>query len=291
MKRWLPVSMYVGGAEHNTMHLLYSRFFAKAMHDLGYVHFDEPFTARRNHGFVLGPDGQKMSKSRGNVVDPDKEVILYGADAMRLYLAFLGPYEQDTVWDVKGIAGVHRFLNRIHRLVSERKLAVKASSRDEAGNDQAAAKAINAAIKKVGDDLDGLHLNTAVSELMKTLNILEQAPELTRAMIEKFLIILAPLAPHMTEELWQTVMKNKKSIHLEKWPKYDHKLAIQELVQMPVQVNGRMRGVVSVSPHALQDDAVFAARADEGVARHLADKEIRKIIYIPGKMLNLVVGE
>ena len=159
------------------------------------------------------------------------------------------------------------------------------------GKDQAAVKAVNSAIKKVGDDLAELRFNTAVSELMKTLNALEQAPELPRQAIEKFLVILAPLAPHLTEELWQVALKNKKSIHLEKWPRYDAKLAVQETVQVPVQVNGKMRDVIEISPRAMQDEAVFAARASENVARHLADKELRKIIYIPGKMLNLVVGE
>jgi len=283
MNKWLPVPMYVGGSEHNTMHLLYSRFFAKVLFDLGYVHFNEPFLARRNHGFVLGPDGQKMSKSRGNVVDPDKEVARFGADAVRMYLAFLGPYDQDTAWDPKGINGVHRFLNRVWRLVHDAELVSRPA-------DTTAEKAVNAAIKKVGQDLSHLHLNTAVSELMKTLNVLEGV-QFTQKTLEQFLTILAPLAPHITEELWQGKLKKKKSIHLEAWPAYDSRLLIDSVVELPVQVNGKVRDVIMISPRALQDEAVFVARSSESVARHIEGKDIRKIIYIPGRMLNIVVTE
>jgi leucyl-tRNA synthetase len=268
--------MYIGGAEHNTMHLLYSRFFAKALHDLGYVPFNEPFLARRNHGFVLGPDGQKMSKSRGNVVDPDKEVATYGADTVRLYLAFLGPYEQNVVWDPKGINGVHRFLKRVQNL-------------QPVGNSSPATqRALHHAIKKVGEDLEVLHFNTAVSELMKTLNVIESG--ISAEDFETFLKILAPLAPHTAEELWMKVLKHKKSIHEESWPEYDPKLLIEETVEIPVQVNGKVRGTISVPPDIKEDDAVFAARNEEHVAKYLEGATIRKIVYVPGRLLNLVIS-
>lgn len=279
MAAWLPVSMYIGGAEHNTMHLLYSRFFAKALHDLKLVSFDEPFTGRRNHGIVLDPQGRKMSKSKGNVVDPDAEVAKYGADTVRLYLAFLGPYEQDAVWDPKGINGVHRFLKRVwvlgqQPLIESENLGFK--------------KALNRAVKKIGEDLEGLKLNTAVSELMKVLNATDSG--IGTEDFETFLKILAPLAPHITEELWQGVLKHKTSIHLESWPTYDPKLLVEDVVEIPVQINGKVRGTISVPPDIKEDDAVFAAKQSENIARHLEGVTVRKIIYISGKLLNLVVS-
>jgi len=278
MAKWLPVPIYIGGAEHNTMHLLYSRFFAKVLYDLGYTNFDEPFTARRNHGIILGPDGQKMSKSKGNVVDPDREVVQYGADTVRMYLAFMAPYEQGGPWDPKGINGVHRFLKRVWELGHQAFVQ---------SHDLGFKKVLNRAVKKIGEDLQSLKLNTAVSELMKTMNAMEGG--ISKEDFETFLKILAPLAPHITEELWQSVLKHKKSIHLESWPKYDPALLIKNTVQVPVQVNGKVRGVVTLASDAKQDDAIFAARADANVAKYLDGAAVRKIIYLPGKMLNIVV--
>lgn len=286
MKKWLPVPIYIGGAEHNTMHLLYSRFIAKVLADLGYVDFPkgEPFTARRNHGIILGPDGQKMSKSRGNVVDPDKEVAQYGADTVRMFLAFAAPYEQGGPWDPKGITGVWRFLNRVWNLVTTKEFVVRTAN-------VAAAKAVNAAIKNIGDDLEHLRFNTAVSELMKALNVLEQDVEVGRSTIEEFLLILAPLAPHIAEELWRDVLGHKKSIHLERWPEHDPKLLMESVVQVPVQVNGKVRGVITIAPNTAEQDVVFAAKQDANVAKYLEDKEPVRTVYIPGKLLNLVVKE
>jgi leucyl-tRNA synthetase len=280
MRRWLPVSMYIGGAEHNTMHLLYSRFFTKVLHDLGHLGFDEPFMARRNHGIVLGPDGQKMSKSRGNVVDPDQEVAKYGADAVRLYLAFLGPYEQDKAWDPKGITGVVRFLQRVRDLMRKQPIAHA---------DPDTQRAFHAATKRMSSDLEVLGLNTCVSELMKLLNVVEKTG-LTAKEREWFCLLLAPFAPHMAEELWQVVLKKKQSVHAQKWPAYTTAVLATSIVQVPVQVNGKVRAVVSLAPGASEQEAVFAAKQDENVARHLEGKEPSKIIYIPGRLLNLVVS-
>lgn len=284
---WLPVSMYVGGSEHNTMHLLYSRFFAKVLSDLGYLNFPkgEPFIARRNHGFVLGPDGQKMSKSRGNVVDPDKEVERFGADTVRMYLAFLGPYEQDKSWDPKGINGVARFLKRSWTLFAERKLLATGGGRDDID----LARAMHGAIKKIGEDVSQLHLNTCVSELMKLLNVLEaHVASLSVDHGSLYAVLLAPFAPHLAEELWMGVLKKKESVHLQPWPDYDPSLLVTNTVQLPVQVNGRLRAVIAMAHDAPQDAAVFAAHQDENVAKYLGDREPSKVIYIAGKMLNLV---
>jgi leucyl-tRNA synthetase len=279
MKQWLPVPMYVGGSEHNTMHLLYSRFFAKVLFDLGYTHFNEPFTARRNHGFVLGPDGRKMSKSKGNVVDPDEQVNQYGADAVRMYLAFLGPYDQDVIWDPKGIVGVHRFLARLWRVYEAEPLQ---------SADADVERTLHIATKNIGKDLEVLAFNTCVSELMKLLNVIEPVG-MTLDQRKHFLLLLAPLAPHLAEELWHQ-LGHKKSIHQESWPSFDPQLLVKEVIDLPVQVNGKVRATIAVSPSAPEDEAVFLAKQDDRVGKYLEGASIRKTIYIPGKLINFVVG-
>jgi len=275
LKEWMPVPLYIGGPEHNTMHLLYARFITKALHAGGHLSFKEPFTARRNHSVILGADGNKMSKSRGNVVDPDHEVATYGADTVRMYLAFMGPYSDQTMpWDPNGIVGLHRFLKRVRALYE--KEPVKETDAD-------IERMLHAATKKISADIPELKYNTAISELMKTLNgIEEHSSALTKKQRERFLLLLAPFAPELTEEL-------QKGIHDETWPEYDAKLLRTAIVEVPVQVNGVLRGHITLAPDASETDALFAAKQDEGVQRHLADKEPRKVIYLPGKLLNLVV--
>ncbi|MBI2063130.1 MAG: leucine--tRNA ligase [Candidatus Yanofskybacteria bacterium] len=285
MKQWLPVDIYVGGTEHNTMHLLYSRFFTKAMCDLGLLEFGEPFTVRRNHGVILGADNQKMSKSRGNVVDPDDLVKKYGSDAVRMYLAFMGPYEQGGPWNFGGIVGVYRFLNRVWNFVNTRRFVSKT-------HDQVAAKIISSAIKKIGKDIENLRFNIGVSELMKTANSLEGLPsdvEISKDSIKTFIILFAPFAPHFAEELWTDVLKNKKSIHLEKWPEYDPKLIVEDVIKLVVQVNGRTRDIIEV-PVGLGEAVVReTALASEKIKKHIGLKEIRKFIYIPDRLVNFVI--
>ena len=282
IKKWLPVSMYLGGAEHNTMHLLYSRFFAKVLTDLGYLDFPkgEPFTARRNHGFVLGPDGQKMSKSRGNVVDPDDLVKTHGADTVRMYLAFMAPYEQGGPWDPRGISGVVRFIQRSWYFAENYKKLL---------GDKPDIGILHRAIKKVGEDIKELRFNTAVSEMMKLLNHLEGCI-VDREIIETFSILLAPMTPHLAEEIWMTVLGNKNSIHLEFWPEYDPKLLTQDVLKIPVQVNGRVRDVLEVPANATEDQVKELALARDVVRAHLQGKTIKKVIYIAGKMISLVIG-
>lgn len=282
LKKWLPVPMYIGGAEHNTMHLLYSRFFTKVLHDLGYLTFNEPFLARRNHGIIMGPDGQKMSKSRGNVVDPDAEVKKYGADTVRMYLAFMGPYEQGGPWDPNGITGVRRFLNRVWELFQ--KPAAKKS-------DETAERALHAATKSIGADLETFSLNTCVSALMKLLNSIEDSgTTLTSAQRARFACVLAPLAPHLAEELWRVILKKKSSVHTQPWPDFDPVLLATATVRIPVQVNGRVRAVLEFAADTAEADVVAAAKNDANVARTLGGKEPSKVIYLPGKLLNLVIS-
>lgn len=283
MKQWLPVQMYIGGAEHNTMHLLYSRFFAHALHDLGYIHFKEPFSARRNHGIILGPDGQKMSKSKGNVVDPDIEVEKYGSDTVRLYLAFMAPYEQGGPWDPRGITGVHRFLSRMWNVFAQ-DVAVEASADAE--------RAIHMATKNIGRDVEALALNTCVSEFMKLMNAIEEAgTALTVSQREHVARLLAPFAPHLAEELWRGVLGHSDSVHQQSWPAFEAEKLIADTVEVPVQVNGKVRDVLLVPPDIREDDIVALARASEKVAKFIEGADVKKIIYIPGRLVSIVISQ
>ena len=279
IKEWLPTPLYIGGSDHNTMHLLYSRFFTKVLHDLGYLPFSEPFLRRVNRGWVLGPNNQKMSKSKGNVIDPDIEVKKYGADTVRMYLAFMGPFEQGGSWDLKGINGVYRFLNRVWNFIGE--------PEEPKTIDEDVDKILNKATKEIGDDIKDLKFNTGVSGLMKLLNALEDK-WLTRKQYGIFLKLLAPFAPHISEELWQTVLKNKKSIHLESWPKYDETLLSEEKVDIVIQINGTKRDVLKLTKGLSEEEVKNIVLGNEKIRKHLADKEIKKFIYVKDRLVNVV---
>jgi len=276
LKNWLPVNMYIGGQEHATKHLLYARFITKVLYDLGYLYFDEPFKSLRHQGLILGPDGEKMSKSRGNVVNPDEYVKKYGSDTVRMYLCFMGPYENGGPWNPKAIVGVFRFLNRVWNFVSK-----------EPGNYKAD-KVFHKAIKKVGEDIENLKFNTAVSELMKLLNEIEDK-ELTKEQVKIFLKLLAPFAPHLVEELWCEVLGNKKSIHIEKWPKYNPELIKEEMIDLIVQVNGRVRDVIKISRNMNESQIRELTLKSEKIKKHIDGKEIKRFIYVPGKLANIVI--
>ncbi|MDO8495979.1 MAG: class I tRNA ligase family protein [bacterium] len=279
MKMWLPMPLYYGGAEHTTMHLLYARFIIKALHSLGLVDFSEPFLRRINRGIILGPDNQKMSKSRGNVVDPDIEVKKYGADAVRMYLAFMGPYEQGGPWSPGGISGVYRFLNRVWNYVGRYDQNIRPNP--------VAQRILNKSTKEIEEDIKGMSFNTGVSSLMKLLNELE-SHEISKDEYETLLKLLAPFAPHLAEELWQNVLKNKKSIHLERWPEYDDKLLSEEKIKLVIQVNGRVRDTLEVKKGLSEEEAKRLALASENVKRHLIG-EVKKVIYVKDRIINLVI--
>lgn len=280
MGEWLPIPLYIGGAEHNTMHLLYSRFFTKALHDLGYLNFSEPFLSRRNHGTILGPDNQKMSKSRGNVVNPDIEVTKYGADTVRMYLAFMGPYEQGGPWDPQGINGVYRFLNRIWNFVGQFDESTKTDTEE-------AKLILNKTTKEVGEDIKNLKFNTCVSTLMKLLNAVENKP-LSKNQYEVFLKLLAPFAPHLTEELWTSVLGNKNSIHLESWPEFNEEIIAEEKINLVIQINGKMRDVITVKRGLPKEEVKQLALASEKIKKYLSDNPPKDFIYVQDKLINFV---
>lgn len=277
-KTWMPIDIYFGGAEHTTMHLLYSRFWQKALLDLGYVNESEPYRRRINRGLILGPDGNKMSKSKGNVIDPDDHVQTVGADTVKMYLAFMGPYGETAnyPWDMGGIAGIRRFLERVYGLSEH----VAASEPEEV------TKQLHKTILKVQKDVPEFKFNTAISAMMVFVNLVEKQG-ITQESYELFLRTIAPFAAHLAEELWEQAGK-ETSIHLEAFPVADEELARDTEVTIGVQVNGKMRGQVTLTPDATEEEALQAARADEKLAERLAGN-IKKVIYIPGKILNVII--
>ena len=281
MDAWLPVDFYSGGAEHTTMHLLYSRFFQKALYDLELVADSEPYARRMNRGIILGPDGQKMSKSRGNVIDPDDVVRRYGADTVRMYLAFIGPYNEVGAypWSTEGIKGVRRFLERVWKLTH---------NLQQTTNDKTEA-VLHRTIKQVGESIASLKMNTAVAALMGFINIAERSG-VTRSQLEMLTRVLAPLAPHLSEELWRVVLGHERSVHRTPWPEYDEQLLIEATVTIVVQVNGKMRAQLSV-PHGADESAVREqALALPAIAKWVGGASPKRVVYVPNRLLNIVLG-
>jgi len=281
-KYWMPVDLYVGGAEHAVLHLLYARFWHKVLFDLGLVSTKEPFQSLRNQGMILGENGDKMSKSRGNVVNPDHVVDEFGADSLRVYEMFMGPLEQVKPWQTSGIQGVRRFLDRVHS-VAGRPLGADAM-------DEPTAKLLHRTVKKVGEDIEALRFNTAVSAMMILVNHLAAQERPAREAIEKLLLILSPFAPHLCEELWEQVGLRPGCVADAAWPEHDERLCIDDVVEIAVQVNGKVRGRVSLGRDASEEAARAAALEDANVARFVEGKTLRKLVYVPGRIINLIVG-
>lgn len=281
---WLPVDLYVGGPEHTVGHLLYSRFWTKFLKNKGVVSINEPFNKLAHQGMVLGPDGEKMSKSRGNVINPDEYRETHGADAVRVYISFMGPFERDKPWSTQGIEGSRRFLDRVWRLCldDEGKSLVDDSNPSESLN-----KGMHRAIKKVTEDIENMSFNTAVSAMMILVNELYKAESRPRTVISNLLKILHPFAPHLTEELWNKT-GNENILGFEKWPSFDPELCQDNALDIGVQVNGKMRGSIQVTLETPEEEAVEAAKQLKPVATQLEGKKIFKVIYKSGKILNII---
>jgi leucyl-tRNA synthetase len=308
------VDLYVGGTEHAVLHLLYARFWHKVLFDLGYVSTPEPFFKLVNQGLILGEDGQKMSKSRGNVVNPDDVLGEYGADAFRLYEMFMGPLEMVKPWNTKGVEGVYRFLGRVWRLFVDEKSETafeQAETTEQNKNElldlilldgaiaemdatPAQLKALHACIKKVTEDLDGMRFNTAISAMMVFINEAMTWQTKPLSVMKTFLQLLAPFAPHIAEELWgrlhSTFGQTAPSLAYAPWPKFDAALLVENEIEIPVQVNGKLRDVIKVSVNATAADLETAAKNSEKVKPFIEGKTIKKVIVVPKKMVNLIVG-
>lgn len=284
-KYWMPVDLYVGGPEHTVGHLLYARFWQKVLFDAGLVTHDEPIQKLAHQGVVLGPDGQRMSKSRGNVVNPDDVREIYGADACRLYICFLGPFEKDKPWATQGIEGVKRFLDRLYRLVVDddgHLCQLDSEIPDEIK------KLTHKTIKKIGDDIESMSFNTAVSSMMILVNELYRLNCRPKETLKILSQLLAPFAPHVAEELWEK-LGGSGFVSLAPWPKYDQLYLVDDVITMAVQVNGKMRGTVELAPDAAEEAAVAKALEVTAVKNALDGKLPSKVIYKPGKILNLIV--
>jgi leucyl-tRNA synthetase len=307
------VDLYVGGTEHAVLHLLYARFWHKVLFDLGHVSTPEPFFKLVNQGLILGEDGQKMSKARGNVVNPDAVVEEYGADSLRLYEMFMGPLEMVKPWNTKGVEGVYRFLGRVWRLFiddaseTEFEQAETTASPDKRGEllpllklntaiadiqpTAAQIKTLHACIKKVTEDLDGLRFNTAISALMVFTNEAMTWATKPASVLRTFLQLLAPFAPHVTEELWEKLNGGgAPSLAYAPWPPFDPALLIEDTLEIPVQVNGKLRDKIMVSAKATQQEIEAAALKAEKAQPFLEGKTVKKVIVIPGRLVNIVVG-
>lgn len=284
-KYWMPVDLYVGGPEHTVGHLLYARFWQKVLFDCGLVSHDEPFKKLAHQGTIMGPDGQRMSKSRGNVVNVDEVRESYGADAIRMYMCFLGPFDKDKPWALTGIEGVHRFLDRVWRLILNEDGSVGA--RSEAVPEDLN-KLIHKTIKKVGEDYESMSFNTAVSAMMILLNEIYSLNLRPLAAIKPLLQLMAPIAPHMAEELWSRLGESG-FVSLAPWPTFDPALVVDNTVTMAVQVNGKTRGTIELAIDATEAAAMESARSVNAVKNALDGKTIAKVIYKPTKILNIIV--
>ncbi len=281
-KYWSPVDLYVGGVEHATRHLIYARFWHKFLYDIGVVNYDEPFLRLESTGLILAEDGRKMSKRWGNVVNPDDVVDTYGADTLRMYEMFMGPFSQIVRWQTDGLLGPRRFLEKVWRLKDK----VDGNFKDS----KEVISELHKTIKKISDDIESFNFNTAISQMMIFVNKLSDQEKISRETFEIFLKVLAPFAPHITEELWCEFLKNSFSIHKQSWPKYDESLILEEKVNIAVQINGKLRSVIETEKGKSQEEVLSLALNDEKIKRYVASKDaIKKVIFVEDKLINILV--
>jgi len=293
MRYWMPVDLYVGGAEHAVLHLLYARFWTQVLADLDLLPFREPFPRLLNQGQMLAPDGQRMSKSRGNVITPDRIVEAYGADALRVYVMFMAPFEQDADWTAEGINGARRFLNRTWALYRDTYF----QGIESQGRDAELERWLHRTIRQVTERIESFRLNTLISALMEFSNALGERhragawrTQTFHQALETLLCLLAPAAPHLAEELWQ-LTGHEGSVHTQVWPAWDRELAREAQMRVAVQVDGKLRAVLELALDASEENIRQTALEHPRVAQHLAERKIIRAVYIPGKVLNLVTGD
>ncbi|MBD2520613.1 class I tRNA ligase family protein [Nostoc sp. FACHB-973] len=279
--KWLPVDMYIGGAEHSVLHLLYSRFITMVLHDLGHIPFEEPFQRFRAHG-LLTKQGAKMSKSKGNVVNPDRYIEEYGADTLRTYLMFLGPYDQGGDFSDGGIAGIRRFLDRVYQWANKHKNNLQPNVPDLASQ-----RRLHQTIHKISTDIQSLKYNTAIAALMSYFNMLQSKSSIAEVELKSYLLMLAPFAPHVAEELWQQLGESG-SIHQQTFPQFDPEFLITEEVTVAVQIDGRTRTTITISPAASKEEAMAIARRTKAVQWYLKNQEAQRVVYVPGRAINFV---
>ncbi|QED60132.1 leucine--tRNA ligase [Enterococcus durans] len=287
LERWLPVDIYIGGAEHAVLHLLYARFWHKFLYDIGVVPTKEPFQKLYNQGMILGENNEKMSKSRGNVVNPDDVVAKYGADTLRLYEMFMGPLDASIAWSENGLEGSRKFLDRVWRLIVDENNKMR--DRITTLNDGKLDKVYNQTVKKVTEDYETLHFNTAISQLMVFVNEAYKVDALPYEYIEGFVQLLAPIAPHMGEELW-AILGNEGGISYAKWPTYDEVALVEDEIEVVFQVNGKVRAKANVTRDLAKEDLEKLALENELIKENIEGKTVRKVIVVPNKLVNIVAN-
>ncbi len=286
-KYWMPVDIYVGGAEHTVLHLLYARFWHKVLYDLGYVHTKEPFQKLVNQGMILGENGVKMSKSLGNVINPDDVVSEHGADTLRMYEMFMGPLEKAKPWNTKGLEGIFRFLKRVWRMIVDDDNACLSPAITDDPAEMAQVQLLHETVKKVSEDIENLRFNTAISQLMIFSNELTNSEKLNRNYAKIFVLLLSPFAPHIGEELWQR-LGSRTSLAFEPWPEYDDLKLTKNEYQIPVQVNGKVRDNIVIPENSTEDEAFRIAEGSARIQKHTNGKSIIKIVFVKNKIMNIV---
>ncbi|MFQ5799389.1 MAG: class I tRNA ligase family protein, partial [Bacteroidota bacterium] len=278
-KKWLPVDMYIGGNEHAVLHLMYTRFLCMALHDMGQLHFEEPFKKFRAHGLIIR-DGAKMSKSKGNIVNPDEDIERFGADTFRMYLMFLGPYQEGGDFRESGIVGIFRFLERVYNLMDQK--LESGSAKDEQ-----LISLQHETVKRVTEDIEALKYNTAIARLMEYVNVLKREKTLYRGQVETLVLLLAPFAPHLAEEMWEG-LGHRERIFRASWPSYEESKIKRVEVTVVLQINGKIRDRINVPVNLSEEELEQRAYSNEKIKQHLDGKKIKKTVVVKNKLVNLV---
>ena len=288
-KYWMPVDLYIGGAEHAVLHLLYSRFWHHVLFDLGLVSTKEPFKKLFNQGMILGQDGSKMSKSRGNVINPDETVETYGSDSMRIYEMFMGPLDKAKPWSTTGLQGCSRFIKKLWSILVDDEGVLSSNVTDKKDGKETL-QALNMMIKKISDNLDQMQFNTCVSEFMIFTNHIQKLDSINIDTIRSFIIIMNPFMPHLAQELWELIGETNELTY-QAWPDYDKDLAISDEIVIPIQINGKRRSEILISANESESEVISKAKSDDKIASYLKNTTIIKEIYIKGKILNIVIKQ